>query len=51
MSLCSRIDFDKLTMSFQFQVPLAVFRGKYDMAGKLMNMPISGKGELNATLG
>lgn len=51
VSLCFRGDFDKLTISFQLHVPLAVFRGKYEMSGKLMNLPISGKGDFNVTMG
>jgi hypothetical protein len=40
-----------MTITFQFQVPIAVFHGKYEMSGKLFNMPIAGSGDLNATLG
>jgi len=49
--LCSRIDFDNLTIGLQFFGPLAVFKGKYEMSGKLLNMPMSGKGEFNVSFG
>lgn len=49
--LCSRVDFDKLAISFQVYVSLGVFRGKYEMSGKLFNMPMSGKGDFNVSLG
>jgi hypothetical protein len=31
--------------------PQLVFRGKYELAGKLVSLPIAGKGDYNATLG
>jgi len=49
--LCSRVDFNNLTISFQLHVPLAVFRGKYEMSGRLLNLPVSGKGDFNSSIG
>jgi hypothetical protein len=46
---CRRVDFDKLTIRLQLLVPLAVFKGKYEMSGKLASLPISGKGNFNST--
>jgi hypothetical protein len=31
--------------------PQLVFSGKYELTGKLVSLPISGKGDYNATLG
>jgi hypothetical protein len=47
--LCRRVDFDKLFLSIEFLAPYLVFRGKYELAGKLVSLPISGKGDYNAT--
>ncbi|XP_069681789.1 protein takeout-like [Periplaneta americana] len=43
------VDFDKQTISFDLNVPQAIFRGKYEMAGKLVQLPISGNGDFNCT--
>jgi hypothetical protein len=51
LCLCHRVDFDKLIVSLQFQVPYAVFRGKYELSGKLVSLPITGKGDFNVTFG
>jgi hypothetical protein len=51
VSLIASVDFDKLTISLQFLMPLVVFRGTYEMSGKLVSLPISGKGSFNATYG
>jgi hypothetical protein len=48
---CRSVDFEKLTISLQLQVPLAFFQGKYEMSGKLAALPISGKGNFNSSLG
>ncbi|KAJ4448249.1 hypothetical protein ANN_10263 [Periplaneta americana] len=45
------VDFDKQTISFDLNVPQAIFRGKYEMAGKLVQLPISGNGDFNCTYG
>ncbi|PNF31891.1 hypothetical protein B7P43_G07892 [Cryptotermes secundus] len=46
-----RVDFDKLIVSIQFMAPQLDFRGKYELSGKLVSLPIVGKGDYNATLG
>jgi hypothetical protein len=49
--LSRRVDFDKLQLSIEFLAPSLVFRGKYELAGKLVSLPIAGKGDYNATFG
>jgi hypothetical protein len=47
--LCHRVDFDKLLLSVQLLVPEAIFRGKYELSGKLASLPIAGKGNYNTS--
>jgi hypothetical protein len=47
VSPCYRFDFDKKTISLKFYAPLIVFRGKYEVSGKLVSLPITGKGDFN----
>ncbi|PNF31888.1 hypothetical protein B7P43_G07892 [Cryptotermes secundus] len=44
-----RVDFDKLIVSIQFMAPQLDFRGKYELSGKLVSLPIIGKGDFNST--
>jgi hypothetical protein len=38
-----------MLLSIQFMAPQLVFRGKYELAGKLVSLPIAGMGDFNAT--
>ncbi|XP_021924757.1 protein takeout-like [Zootermopsis nevadensis] len=44
-----RVDFEKLTISLQFQMPTLTFRRSYEISGKLVALPINGKGNFNSS--
>lgn len=44
-----RFDLDKKQISVEVVVPAAHFTGKYEVKGKLMSLPLVGKGALDAT--
>ncbi|GFG38868.1 hypothetical protein Cfor_02175 [Coptotermes formosanus] len=46
----TEFDFDKKHVVFDSRVPLMVILGKYEIGGRILILPISGKGDINITL-
>jgi hypothetical protein len=45
------IDFDKQIVRVAFMFPALHFNGQYEMSGKLVGLPINGKGDYELFLG
>ncbi|PSN50424.1 hypothetical protein C0J52_08565 [Blattella germanica] len=45
------LDFDKLTLYLRIKIPRIMVVGKYDVKGRVLLLPITGKGDVNVTLG
>jgi hypothetical protein len=48
---CFSFDFDKLHASGDFVLPVLQIIGKYEAEGRILLLPLNGKGDLNITLG
>jgi hypothetical protein len=48
---CFRFDFDKMHARGDLLVPLLQIIGKYESEGKILLLPLNGKGDINITLG
>jgi hypothetical protein len=47
---CSRFDFDRNHIMYDTKVPLLTILGDYEISGRILLLPISGKGDINITL-